>query len=182
MEEKKNLWDRKDEESFRAFAAFVAYRDMGVKRSIRGLARTLECHDAQLAKWSTIHLWQKRCTAWDDYLDRQSQNIQIDQCRVMKERQIALGLELQDLAGIGARALKEKVEKEVAAAGDGDYTISIKPEAISKLSDIGCRLERLNRDEAEQNIQILSDRNYDNFSLEEMEKFRELLEKSGGAN
>ena len=31
-EEDQKLWDRRDEESFRAFSAFVAYRDMGAIR------------------------------------------------------------------------------------------------------------------------------------------------------
>ena len=180
MGENKNLWCRRDEESFRAFAAFVAYRDMGSKRSIRGLAKKLQCNDAQFGRWSSVHMWQERCSAWDEHLDNQSQNVQIDQLKAMKERQIFLALEAQDLAALGFKALKDKVQKDVAAAQDSNSTITIKPEALSKLLDIGCRIERLNRDEPEQNMQILGEKNFDKLSLEEMEKFKELLEKSGG--
>jgi hypothetical protein len=58
----------------------------------------------------------------------------------------------------------------------------MRPSELSKLLDVGCRLERLNRDEPEQNIEVVQPQNYDNLSLAELENYRQLqLKVQGGA-
>lgn len=54
------------------------------------------------------------------------------------------------------------------------------PEGLSKILDTGCRLERLNRDEPEQNVGIVQQQNFDRLSLEEVETLRNLHTKAEG--
>jgi hypothetical protein len=97
----------------------------------------------------------------------------------MKIRQINLALRAQELADLG---IKSMIEKWRDAQEEGDKKISngTRIESLAKLLDTGCRLERLNRDEPEQNLELMQQQNFDNLSLEEMETFRALLSKANG--
>jgi len=94
------------------------------------------------------------------------------QVKAMKRRQIALALEAQHLA--------EKYLKKLLSSVD-ESKEPIRLEALSKILDTGCRLERLNRDEPEQNLELKEKQNFDNLSLEELETYRALLLKMGCA-
>ncbi|MEH1786513.1 MAG: hypothetical protein V7L23_13240 [Nostoc sp.] len=52
-----------------SFNAFIIYRDMGVKRSIRAVAKQLQCTDEQISRWCTKCNWIDRIAdfnAWKD--------------------------------------------------------------------------------------------------------------------
>ena len=55
----------------------------------------------------------------------------------------------------------------------------LSPEGLSKILDFGCRLERLNRDEPEQNLEVVQQQNFDRLTLEELETLRSLHAKAG---
>ena len=95
----------------------------------------------------------------------------------MKQRQIALALKAQKAAGLGIKKLIKQFNTDTS-----DCPISpnaMKPDGLSRLFDTGCRLERLNRDEPEQNLELTQQQNFDNLSLEEMETYRALISKIG---
>jgi hypothetical protein len=56
----------------------------------------------------------------------------------------------------------------------------LSPEGLSKILDIGCRLERLNRDEPEQSVEVVQQQNFDRLTLEELETLRSLHAKAEG--
>lgn len=58
-------WERKDGESAAAFAAFVAYRDLGPARSVTKMARQLEKSRSLLGRWSRKYAWVMRAAAYD---------------------------------------------------------------------------------------------------------------------
>lgn len=58
-------WERRPEESTPAYAAFVAYRDMGAERSCAKVARELGKSCTLVTRWSARHRWVERVTAWD---------------------------------------------------------------------------------------------------------------------
>lgn len=61
---------------------------------------------------------------------------------------------------------------------DDERINNIRPEGLSRLLEIGCRLERLNRDQPEQSMEVSQTTNFDNLTIEEVETFRSLLLKS----
>jgi hypothetical protein len=66
-------WDKRDNESPQAFAAFVAYRNLGPSRSVVKACKEVGKTRATLHPWSTQHDWVARAGAWDRYCDQQDQ-------------------------------------------------------------------------------------------------------------
>lgn len=168
-----NPWDQQQNESSKALERFALYRDMGAGRSLRKLAKDLELNPSTLAEISTKHGWQERVVAFDAYIDKASQHNQIAQVKAMKRRQIALALRAQKVV--------EKGLKKILRDMDDEHLLrKLSPEGLSKILDTGCRLERLNRDEAEHNVEVVQSQNFDRLSLDEIEILRNLHAKAEG--
>lgn len=168
-----NPWDQQQNESSKAFERFAQYREMGAGRSLRKLAKDLGLNPSTLAEISTKHNWQERVVAFDAYIDRASQHNQIVQTKAMKRRQIVLALRAQKLAEKGLKKLMRDID-------DDAFLRLIRPESLSKLLDTGCRLERLNRDEPEQKLEVVQQQNFDRLTLEELETLHALHAKAEG--
>jgi hypothetical protein len=168
-----NSWDQQPNESSKAFERFALYRDMGSGRSLRKLAKDLELNPSTLAEISTKYNWQERIAAFDAYIDKASQFNQIAQVRAMKRRQITLALRAQKVAEKGLKKLLRDLDDE-------QLLRKLSPEGLSKILDTGCRLERLNRDEPEQNLEVVNQQNFDRLTLEECETLRHLHAKAEG--
>jgi hypothetical protein len=170
----KNFFDQQPKESSRAFAAFIAYRDLGLRRSCNAVADQLKINASSVLELSKRHNWQERVRAWDAHLDRETQDIQFEAVKIMKKRQIALALKAQ-------KAAEKGLKKFIAQFNDDNISHSaMKPDGLSKLLDTGCRLERLNRDEPEQNVTLTQSSKFDNLTLEECENLRALMAKAQG--
>ena len=65
-------FERLEHESSKAFEGFVAYRDMGITRSIREVAEKLGKSRALLERWSSKYQWVDRARAYDDYMDKKA--------------------------------------------------------------------------------------------------------------
>lgn len=168
-----NPWDQQPNESVKAFQRFAQYRDMGAGRSLRKLAKDLELNASTLAEISTKHNWQERIAAFDAFIDKASQHNQVVQVKAMKRRQIALALRAQKVAEKGLKKLLRDMDDE-------QLLRKLSPEGLSKILDTGCRLERLNRDEPEQNVELVHQANYDRLTLEEIETLRNFHAKAEG--
>lgn len=168
-----NIWDQQPQESSKAFERFAQYRDMGTGRSLRKLAKDLELNPSTLAEISKKHNWQERIVAFDAYIDKASQHNQVAQVRAMKRRQITLALRAQKVAEKGLKKFLRDMDDE-------QLLRRLSPEGLSKILDTGCRLERLNRDEPEQNVGIVQQQNFDLLTLEEIETLRNLHAKAEG--
>jgi hypothetical protein len=167
-----NSWERQANESANSFKRFCCYRDMGIDRSLRKLASDLQLNVSTLAELSKNHFWQSRVNDFDGFIERASQHNQIAQIRVMKRRQIALALRAQKAAAKGLKKLIREIEN------NDDFRL--KPEGLSKLIDTGCRIERLNRDEPEQNLEIKQQQDLNRLDEDELEIMKRLLKKAGG--
>jgi hypothetical protein len=170
------IWERQPSEPEKAFLRFKRYREMGSKRSLRILASEEHVHLSTIAKMSAQFNWQSRAAAWDSHLDKVSQQNEIDEICAMKKRQITLALKAQKAASEGLEVLIKQIE---STGGQEHRQAQINLMSLSKLLDTGCRLERLNRDEPEHNVEFLQQQSFDNLSLEEMEILRSLLLKAG---
>lgn len=168
-----NPWDQQPNESSKAFERFALYRDMGAGRSLRKLAKDLELNPSTLAEISTKHNWQERVSSFDAYIDKASQHNQIAPVKAMKRRQIALALRAQKVAEKGLKNLLRDMDDETLLR-------KLSPEGLSKILDTGCRLERLNRDEPEQNVEVVKQQNFERLTLDEVEMLRNLHAKAEG--
>jgi len=168
-----NLWDQQPNESSKAFERFALYRDMGAGRSLRKLAKELALNPSTIAEISMKHRWQERITAFDAYINKAIQHNQIVQVKAMKRRQIVLALRAQKVAEKGLKKLLKDID-------DDTILRKLSPEGLSKILDTGCRLERLNRDEPEQNVEVVQQANFDRLTLEEVETLRNLHAKAEG--
>jgi len=166
------MWDQQIEESSKAFDAFCTYRDMGLGRSLRKLSKVTNYHLSTLGEHSKKYDWQSRVTAWDAYLDKISQHNQSAEIKEMKRRQITLALKAQEAAAKGLELFLVELKK--------NPKLIFKPEGLSKLLDSGCRLERLNRDEPEQSLEISHPQDFDRLEEEELEIMRRLIAKAKG--
>jgi hypothetical protein len=52
-------------ESAKAYAAFVAYAEMGSQRSVRDVAQKLDKSSTVIGRWSSQHHWQERVRQYD---------------------------------------------------------------------------------------------------------------------
>lgn len=173
----KHPWEQLPQETSRAFESFIAYRDMGLRRSCHALALQLNKNPSSIAELSKRHNWLERARAWDAFVDREIQKEQIEAVRIMKQRQIALALKAQEAAENGLKKFIAQFEP----GKDGDLSpYAIRPDGLSKLLDTGCRLERLNRDEPEQSIEMTQNDKLNRLSVEELEIYRNLLAKVEG--
>jgi hypothetical protein len=78
-------------ESGPAYGAFLAYRNLGAKRSFVGAARVAGRHESLLRRWATRHRWRER--AWQWYLQQARQ----EETDVRQQREGLLHARLEDL-------------------------------------------------------------------------------------
>ena len=88
------LWERQSGETFKAFEAFVVYRDME-KRSYKEVGQKLGKSKTQIEKWARKYFWQERILAYIDYLDLLKRQLAIKEIEEMNDRQVRIAKNLQ---------------------------------------------------------------------------------------
>lgn len=91
-------WEQQLNESSRAYAAFRIYRDMGPKRSIRQVAKTMDRHRTNMEEWSSKHAWVQRVIDYEAEQDRQRRKEQRRQLNAMSHRHATMAAAWQDKA------------------------------------------------------------------------------------
>jgi len=66
-------YDRLENETSKAYQAFVVYRDLGGLRTIDAVAQELNKSHALIGRWSRQHSWVERTEAWDTDQDYERQ-------------------------------------------------------------------------------------------------------------
>jgi hypothetical protein len=123
-------WDRMDQETDPAWQAFVAYRDMGLERSLSKLSRDIHKNKTMLGGWSRKHSWQVRCNAWDREQDRQWQRELANARRAAARRNIRTAGAAMTIAGGALTHLAADPSK-------------LKPQDIARLMEVAAKLESL---------------------------------------
>ena len=131
-------WERQQDETSKAYAAFCIYRDLGPERSLQKAADNLGKSRGLLEGWSSRFEWGKRTAAWDAEQDRQARQAQIEEIKKMRKRHADLASAMLVKA---ARALQRMPEDE------------IKPQDISRFVDVASKLERISRGDVSEVIE-----------------------------
>ncbi len=147
-------WQRQHGESRQAFAAFSAYRGMGPTRSTAKVAQELGKSKSLMDRWSARWQWTKRADAWDDELDRQARQTEIEETRAMMRRHVQASMAVQHLAL--ARLQEMQNPKNSHLTND---------QVLRYLSE-GIRIERLSRGEPGAILEEASDRPVDPVQVE----------------
>ena len=133
---KTQLWEKRDDESGRAFAAFAAYRDYGTYRSLdkvyvdlasrnprRGGKPAPKSAPRQWTLWSSLYEWVKRAEAYDRHLDEQTRKSYEEQLIVA--RQQLLETELRDYQAQMDRWVEQwELACKSGVAFDGFFTLT----------------------------------------------------------
>lgn len=125
-----NPWNRRPDESDKAWIAFVAYRDAGpADRSVRKTAAALGKSETLVGRWSSTHDWPARASAWDAWVDERKTQPAVAKARAeMAERHLRLGKALQGRAAQGLGAIKPE---------------KLKPSEVAALAKAGVDIERV---------------------------------------
>jgi hypothetical protein len=120
-------WERQVNESEQAYEAFTAYKDLGVKRSLRLVGEKTGKTKACIAQWSSKWGWVERIRAYDNHLAR------ID----MQEKE----LKIQQALNRHAETGKDFQIKAMEALKSIDFS-KLKPLQLVQLFEIAVHLER----------------------------------------
>jgi hypothetical protein len=130
-------WEQREGEGFKAFEAFVCYRDLGAERSVLRVAAELAKSRQLVDRWRQQHNWQGRVHAWDRAKDAAWQRAQNKAMLDMAERH----------AGIASIAVHKAFDKLQSLNVDNLGVAN----AI-RLLEVGAMLERLSRGAATANV------------------------------
>jgi hypothetical protein len=128
-------WERKPDESRRAYEAFLIYRNSATRR-LAEVAETLvpACSVPNVARWSSRHCWQQRAFAWDKEEDRKQQEEEARSRSAARKRHLQIAQSMQE---IGVRALLEMKAK--IAAGTA---LNLSPTEAENFLTEAIKLER----------------------------------------
>ena len=96
-----SIWERQEGETTKAYAAFCAYRDYGIDRSIQKVVNKYienAWSMTLLLRWSAKYNWVKRCVAFDSYMDKERQKEYLVQTLEISRRQAQNARRIQDIA------------------------------------------------------------------------------------
>lgn len=125
-------WERQPKEGEKPFEAFVIYRDMGEKRTLKEVAEELHKSYTLIRRWKETWNWEDRVREYDNELQKQAHKQAVKKARGMADRHIDMALKMQ----LKALAALEQLKPE-----------SIDPKNLIALIREATRLERENRED-----------------------------------
>lgn len=131
-------WDRRDNESAKAFSAFEIYRAMGPsERSLDAVRQEAGKNPRLIERWSQRHEWVKRVTAFDDSVAKVAAEKEhakrVKELDEMRERHRA----------IGRLAIARVAKKLSEETDDGKPTLPIESTVdVWRLGKLGLVLEQ----------------------------------------
>ncbi len=140
-------YERQPDEPETAWQCFVVYRDMGPERTLAKTAASLgrpPGYIKYLEDCSRQYKWRARAISWDRVVDDARREQVLSEVLKMRERHVRLAVALLDLSGV---ELDKWVEFAKEAANKKSRMLSVQD--IARLIEVGTRLERMSRGEAE---------------------------------
>jgi hypothetical protein len=153
-------WDRREDETPKAYAAFAVYvqmpvRERGIDAAWRESAANTRPNRAQIAPrhwytWSSAYDWVARSAAYDSYLAEQDRLLWEERRRAMREREWERGDALHDLVAQALPSATQFIhaQRQFIAGRDGQpdrevITMSFDVTGLSKVSIDASKLQRL---------------------------------------
>ena len=129
-------WQRRKGESRKAYAAFLAYRDLGPDRSLSRVAEALGKQLSLMKRWSAKHEWVWRAEAWD-----QARRVEADETsrrarEAAYERRLASAEQLERVAMAGLRSLMVRDPH----TGEARFDPRLKPGDIASLIRVAAQI------------------------------------------
>jgi len=125
-------WERRADESAKAYESFVAYREMGTERSLRKVqtqgnkgATKGQQVKGNISRWAKRHEWQVRVRAYDERIANAQADDEVDAVVKANRRHIT---ELQQLQGAALRMLSPVI----AYLEKFDPVKNLNPEILEK--------------------------------------------------
>lgn len=140
-------YERQPGESESAWRAFIVYRDLGQDRSLKKTAEAMGRKPGYvkfLEDCSSKYKWHGRVFEWDRVVDDARREQVLSEVLKMRERHVRLAVALLNLSGV---ELDKWVEFAKEAANKKSRMLSVQD--IARLIEVGTRLERMSRGEAE---------------------------------
>ncbi len=113
-------WERRPREGEQAYAAFLAYRDLGPRRTLEATRKHLGKGPGYLKpieRWSALRDWRLRACAWDDHLQAERDEVAAEEAAKWERRR----LQALEEGWQTCRALRARLTQRLA--------ISLEPEA-----------------------------------------------------
>jgi hypothetical protein len=154
IEPPENVWDRQIDEGAQAYAAFVTYRGDRLDRSLSAVRRKHGKNRSVIERWSKEWDWVARCRAFDVFEEKRIRDEESRALADMRRRHIEEALAVQALGGLGLNKLLAKERRN-------PDEITLTPDQVLKLIEIGTRVERLNRGEPDTVVEQREERSSD---------------------
>ena len=84
-------WERQGREGEEAYAAFLAYRDLGPRRTHEATRKRLGKRPGYLKpieRWSALRDWRWRACAWDDHLQAERDEVAAEEAAKWERRRL----------------------------------------------------------------------------------------------
>lgn len=156
-------WDKRSDETPKAFAAFAVYRDMGTSRSLERVRQDVGKSPGsirQLERYSSAHAWVARAEAYDAHIDALAQRKQQAEVLKMRTRHAQL-----------ATAFQNKVVERLQTLNSAELT----PTQLAQWLEASVKIERLSRGETSASLGLRLDRPVSSLSDEELDALIEQL-------
>jgi hypothetical protein len=129
-------WGRARDESAKAYAAFVVYRDLGPERSLRVAAGRLGKSARLLKRWSSRHRWQERVASWEEEQAARAAETSREAGEEAQERWARNSEQIVKVAMAGVRSLMVRD----AETGEVRFDERLKPGEIAALIGVAYRI------------------------------------------
>lgn len=130
-------WEQLSGESGPAYAAFLAYRDMGTTRTFVATARALGRHESLIRRWATRYRWRERAWRWDL---RQADQ---DEAAVRQQREEKLRDRLEDLDRMGRACLAffRTLIRRDPETGEVSFDVQFTPQVALRFLELALRAQ-----------------------------------------
>lgn len=135
----RQVWDRLDGETAKAFSAFQKYLNLAERRTLAKVAEMSHCSNQNIERWSRRWCWVNRVQAFDVIEEEKTREQLCRDRMAMRRRQIQIGMAMQTVAVAGLREWQERIEQKLP--------LNLSPEQIAQLVKVGSELERLGHGE-----------------------------------
>jgi len=134
---KEKCWEKRKDESSKAYKMFVEYRDGGAKQTISKMSKEHTQHINTLMRWASAYSWGKRRDAWVAYQQKKADKKIVDAYAKMRERQM-------DVVDNMYLIVENEIQKYLLLSQKSKKNPIVKPDSLVKMLEFLVKLERLN--------------------------------------